>query len=109
ADALFASLKIMVHQKATHEHEIPVVKTIATEGTGIAELAAAIDIFFAQHHGHTEHKVHLMTEKCWQILQAERMKGLDKKEVYRQISGQINQKGFNLYSFAKKMLHSIQS
>jgi len=104
ADALYASLKIMVHQKATEEREIPVVKTIATEGKGIDELAESIDRYFADFHSHTEHKVHLLTEKCWQILQAERMKDLNKKQISEELATLINEPGFNLYTFAKNLL-----
>ncbi len=104
ANALFASLKIMVHQKATDKHEIAVVKTIATENKGIDELARSIDEFFNIFHSNTTHKVHLLTEKCWQILQAQRMKDLDKKHISETIAKMVDDPEFNLYSFANKLL-----
>lgn len=108
ADALYASLQITLHQKAKDEPETPVIKTIAVEGKGITELTEAIDSFFNQLHSHTEHKLHLLTEKCWQLLQAERMKDFSKKEVKDEIERNSNDSGFNLYSFAKKLLAAKQ-
>lgn len=101
ADAMYASLKIMVHQKSTDETEIAVIKTIATQGVGIAELDAAIEHFFKAQNTGTEHKLHLYTEKCWQLLLAERMKDISKADLKKHIAASINKKGFNLYNFAK--------
>lgn len=105
ADALYASLRIMVHQKATMDYEIPVVKTVATENKGIADLAANIDQYFNRLNTHTEHKIHLMAEKCWQIIQAQRMKDIDKKKIYTEITLKINDPGFNIYSFAQNLIN----
>ncbi len=104
ADALFANLKMMVHQKATGNEEIPVLKTIATEQKGIPELANAINDFFAHAGAHKEHKLQLVTEKCWQLLQAERMKGFDKTSLKQALNSAMNRPGFNLYAFTKELL-----
>jgi len=104
ADALYANLRIMVHQKAGAGFEIPVVKTVATEGKGITELAAAIDTFFTHAGAHKEHKLQLATEKCWQLLQAERMKNFDKVFIKQKLNDNIGKAGFNLYAFAKELL-----
>lgn len=101
ADAMYASLKIMVHQKSTGETEIPVIKTIATQDAGIAELDAAIEGFFKHQHTDTEHKLHLYTEKCWQLLVAQRMKDIGKADLKTRIADSINKKGFNLYNLAR--------
>lgn len=107
ADAMYTNLKIMVHSKARHGHELPVIKTIATEGTGINELANAIDNFFATAGSHNDHKLQLATEKCWQLLQADRMKGFDKSALKKQLSEQLFRPGFNLYAFTKELLASL--
>ncbi|MCB0696574.1 MAG: methylmalonyl Co-A mutase-associated GTPase MeaB [Chitinophagaceae bacterium] len=104
ADALFASLRIMVHQKATNAGEIPVIKTIATEGTGITQLAESIDNYFDHLNSHSEHKVILLTEKCWQILQAQRMKGLDKTSIKKELASALTRPDFNLYAFTRHIL-----
>lgn len=106
ADAMYANLKIMVHNKAHEGQELPVIKTIATEGKGIAELANAIDSFFTTAGSHKDHKLQLATEKCWQLLQAERMKNFDKTALKNELSEQLFRPGFNLYAFTKQFLSS---
>lgn len=106
ADAMYANLKIMVHNKAHEGRELPVIKTIATEGKGIAELANAIDTFFATAGSHKEHKLQLAAEKCWQLLQAERMKAFDKSALKKDLSEQLFLPGFNLYAYTKRLLSS---
>lgn len=109
ADAMYASLKIMVHQKASADYEIPVIKTVATVNKGIEELATAIDEFFVQHKTNTEHKVHLLTEKCWQLLQANRMKGINKKSIRDAVAENIHTRDFNLYAFTQKLSEAIDN
>lgn len=109
ADAMYASLKIMVHQKSDGEHEIPVVKTIATQNTGIPELAKAIDTYFEQRQSNNEHKVHLYTEKCWQLLVAERMKGISKKDLKNRIEQNLQADDFNLYSFTRQIAQDFDN
>lgn len=108
ADAMYANLKTMVHQKAKDGREVPVVKTIATEAKGMQELASAIDGFFVYAENHNEHKLQLATEKCWQLLQAERMKNFDKSSLKNVLAGKLFQPGFNLYAFTKDILASAQ-
>src|SRR5690606_9305859 len=101
---LYANLRIMVHQKAGHGPETQVVKTVATEDKGIADLANAIEEFFARAGVHNEHKLQLATEKVWQLLQAERMKGFDKTAVKQTLAEALDKPGFNLYTFTKQVL-----
>lgn len=109
ADAMYASLRIMVHEKSDGEYEIPVVKTIATQNTGIPELAAAIDAYFEQQQSNNEHKLHLYTEKCWQLLIAERMKGISKKDLKTQIEQNLASEDFNLYSFTRRIAQNFDN
>ncbi len=109
ADTMYANLKIMVHEKAGRGLEVPVIKTIATESKGIPELATVIDAFFAQADIHNEHKLQLATEKCWQLLQAERMKSFDKFMLKKALSDKLFQPGFNLYAFTKELLASANA
>ncbi len=109
ADAMYANLKIMAHQKAGDGNEVQVIKTIATEAKGIEELAAAIDSFFNQTINHSDHRLQLATEKCWQLLQAERMKIFNKSNLRAALSEEINKPGFNLYAFTKDMLNTTQT
>lgn len=109
ADSMYANLRIMVHQKARDGHEVQVIKTIATESKGIEDLVAAIDKFFIQTTNNSEHKLQLTTEKCWQLLQAERMKIFDKPGIKKTLSEKINNPEFNLYAFTRDMLNTHQA
>lgn len=101
AEALYRNLRILVHEKATDKHEIAVVKTIATKSEGIEALANAIEKYL-QLQERSGKKLHLLTEKSWQIIQARRMKGLTKALLYADIERSINLEHFNLYSFVRK-------
>ena len=101
AETLFRNLRILVHEKATDGDEIPVIKTIATTKTGVNELANAIDTYFEQHHSIPEKRAHLLTEKCWQLIQQERMKGISRTEINKAISAAMLVPDFNLYAFAR--------
>ena len=103
ADAMYANLRIMAHQKAgADEVETPVIKTIATEQKGIIELVEAINDFFTKTAGNNEKKLQLLTEKCWQLIQASRMKDVNKALLAGELKTMMNQEDFNLYTFAKK-------
>lgn len=107
ADALFKSLKIMVHSKEA-EYETPVVKTIATTNTGINELATHIETYLQNQSDNKEQKLNLLTEKCWQIIQSLATKDIDKHKLKTTISAQINTADFNIYKFAANVLKRQQ-
>lgn len=109
ADALYASLKTMVHQKATETFETPVIKTIATQNIGVDTLAGAIENFLAGHSALQENRLHLLTEKCWQLIQAGRMKDLSKTGIKNKIAERIHNPDFNLYAFTKHIIQQSTS
>ena len=81
ADKLFQNLRILVHEKAGMGKEIPVLKTVATEKKGVEELAAAVEEYFAGQNSLPGKRLHLLAEKSWQLIQAERMSGISKKAL----------------------------
>ncbi len=104
ADALYASLRIMVHQKAgADEQETPVIKTIATKSDGIAELTEAINKFFNNNH-FNDKKLYLLTEKCWQLIQANRMQDVNKTLLKDELAAIMNNDEFNLYTYTQKYM-----
>lgn len=105
ADAMYSSLRIMVHEKATDKGEIPVIKTIATQKEGIEQLTEAIDSFLKQHDGMHTRKLQLLTEKAWQLIQADRMKDINRQELYQQIEKATTAPDFNIYSFTGDMIN----
>lgn len=103
ADTLYRNLRILVHEKADNGDEIPVIKTVATERNGVAELAKAIEQYFATHNNAPDKRLHLLTEKCWQLLVQERMKDINRRQLAQQIANAMQQPGFNLYAFAQSL------
>ncbi len=104
AEALYRNLRILAHEKAGDTTETPVVKTVATTGQGIEELANAITQFLAGQNAVPEKRLHLLTEKCWQLIQAQRMKGLSQRQLHDALAKAVTQEGFNLYTFTKEFL-----
>lgn len=104
AEALYRNLRILAHEKANDDAETPVVKTIATSGEGVAEVAAAITQFLDTQNTLPEKRLHLLTEKSWQLIQAQRMKGISQQQLKTALADAINRDGFNLYTFTKDFL-----
>ncbi len=108
AETLYRNLRIMVHEKAANGKEVPVIKTIATNGTSIDELAKAVENYFEEHNTLPEKRLHLLAEKSWQIIQGQRMKDIDKNKLVHMLEKALKQPGFNIYAFTKKFTEQIQ-
>lgn len=81
-----------------HYHEVPVVKTIASQKEGIKEL---LDIIL-----HQLQKAHvsgrnfwLLAEKAYFLIEQRRMKGVDKAVLKKEIETLYQKGNFNLYKF----------
>jgi LAO/AO transport system kinase len=98
ADEFVKNLKYLAHSKA-NDCEIPVIKCVATTGTGIDELMEKI----IEHHHSIKHadekQLHLLTEKAYQLIQQKRMKNISKTELQRKLFGEKKKIDFNLYRF----------
>ncbi|MEO9021053.1 MAG: methylmalonyl Co-A mutase-associated GTPase MeaB [Ginsengibacter sp.] len=102
ADSFYYALRQMLGPILnTTSTRIPIFKTIASEKKGIAELYKKMNSMEFNSSGQ---KLHLMTEKVWALIQNQRMKGIDKVELERQISIALDEPGFNIYLFAKRYL-----
>jgi LAO/AO transport system kinase len=99
ADTFVRNLRLMLapafHQTTT---AIPVIKTIATDKTGLAELATAIEQHQQEVH-HSERKDWLLTERAWKLIQQHRMKGINKQVLKDKIASLRSKGTFNLFSF----------
>lgn len=102
AESLFRSLKMLVHEKANAEDEIPVIKTIATEYRGLEELSTAIKKYLSNQQELSEKRIHLLTEKSWELIRAHRMKKLDKSTLKEAITTSLKEPDFNIYTFTQK-------
>lgn len=80
--------------------QIPVIKTVASEKEGIAELYKKINEW--QFDNQSQAKINLLTEKIWFLIQNGKMKNFDKEKMKIEILEASSNPHFNMYSFAKK-------
>lgn len=99
SEALYKTLQRLVHE---HAGRTPVLKTTATDGAGIPELAQAVESEL-QGSVLSEKRIWLLTEKCWRLIQELRMADLDKKLLAAQLTKAATEAGFNLYGFVRRM------
>ncbi len=104
AEGLYRNLRILAHEKAGGNKEVPVLKTVATSSTGINELANAIEAFLSDQNSIPEKRLHLLTEKCWQLIQAHRMRDIDQLQLQTRLKTALADPHFNLYSFTEQYL-----
>jgi LAO/AO transport system kinase len=103
ADSFVRHLRSMLAPTFSHHSkEIPIVKTIAATRQGIEELWTAIDLN-NQIETIPQRKAWLLTERAYQLIQAKRMKDIDKKKIKEQIESLLLTNSFNLYSFVQNL------
>lgn len=96
ADEFVKNLKILSHSKAS-DWEIPVVKCVASQYIGIDELINVVEQHTHFISTNAERKVHLLTEKAYQLIQQKRMKDISKLALYELIKIKITESDFNIY------------
>jgi len=81
-----------------HYHEVPVVKTVASQKEGIQQL---MDIILHQlQKSHlTDRSFWLLAERAYYLIQQKRMKDIDKAELKKEIEATYQKGNFNLYKF----------
>jgi LAO/AO transport system kinase len=85
-----------------HYNEVPVIKTVASQKTGVKEL---LDIILHQlQKAHvTDKKFWLLAEKAYWLIQQNKMKDVTKDDLMKKIELAYQQnKTFNLYQFVKQ-------
>ena len=100
AESLINSLKAMLHDFSSHQ--IEVIKTIASKMEGIDNLSLAIDRVLKQTDIHKERKLALTLEKCWRIIQHNKMKTINKSELELALKQSFENTNFNIYNFCNK-------
>lgn len=94
ADTFLKNLKLMI-QPATN---IPAIKTVASQKTGITELYTAIGKALQQVNA-SDIKYRLLAEKAYHLIQKQRMKDISKEELAEEIK---KEEVSNIYAFVKK-------
>ena len=81
-----------------HYHEVPVIKTIASQKTGIAELLEII-LHLSQKAHVSDRTFWLLAEKAFYLIEQKRMKDVDKAALKKEIEALYQKGNFNLYQF----------
>lgn len=83
-------------------HDVPVVKTIASQHKGINELFEKIQLVIRNKRSTDKH-IWLLTERAYHLIQAKKMAGIDKKLIFESIQSRITTDSkFNLYRFVEE-------
>ncbi len=104
AEGLYRNLRMMVHEKAGLNREIQVIKTIATDATGVKELADEVNNCLENNKGNVEKKIQLLADKSWQIIQNRRMKDIDYRHLKFALMAAYQDEEFNIYRFVDGLL-----
>lgn len=106
ADQFVKNLRLMLAPAfSKHYHEVPVIKTVASQKEGIKELQEIILHELQKSHV-TDKKFWLLAEKAYWLLQQQRMKDVNKADLAKQIEAIYRQsKTFNLYKFVEAVSH----
>jgi LAO/AO transport system kinase len=99
ADLLVKNLRQMLAPAfSKHYHEVPVIKTVASQKQGITEL---LDIILHQSQkSHVSDRTFwLLAEKAFYLIEQKRMKDIDKATLKKEIEAQYKLGNFNLYQF----------
>jgi LAO/AO transport system kinase len=100
ADTFVRNLRMMLAPTfAVHQDEVQIIKTVASEHKGLAELSDAIDKHLKQQAKNDKH-YWLLAEKVWKLIETNRMKDISKKQIAESIK-KSDHASFNLYRFAK--------
>jgi LAO/AO transport system kinase len=99
ADIFVKNLKLMLAPTfGTHYNDVPVLKTVASEKKGIAELIDTIQQLLHKTH-HSDKKFWLLAERAYYLIAQKRMKDIDKAEIKKEIEKAWQTGSFNLYKY----------
>jgi len=101
ADQFVHHLKQMMAPSFSNtSYQIPIIKTIAAQKTGIPELAEAIAAHQLQLQDPTR-KNWLLTQKALRLIQQKRMKDIDATQLLAAISAKSQDPQFNIFEFVQ--------
>jgi LAO/AO transport system kinase len=102
ADRFVNNLRQMLAPSFTHKQlTIEVVKTIAHQREGLADLSTAITAVLQQLPSN-DRKYWLLAEKAWHLIQMHRMQGISKSMLKKEMTEAAASGELNLYSFVKR-------
>ena len=80
-----------------------ILKTVASQKAGIPELFNNI-VLHQQQEQSSVRKIGLLAQKAYQLIQQERMKGVDTDKLTEKLAAEASSRDFNLYRFVKEFL-----
>ena len=99
ADTFVKNLQQMLAPTfSKHYNEVPIVKTVASQKEGIAELLDIIQHQLQKSHL-TDKTFWLLAERAFYLIEQKRMKGIDKVALKKEIELAYQKGDFNLYKF----------
>ena len=102
ADTFVKALRLMLAPAFNqHTTEVPIVKTIAANGTGLSHLYDKIKELEKLYTINNK-RLWLLTERAWHLVQHQRMKDLSKEAMAKELSAVFQKEGFNLYQFVRQ-------
>lgn len=104
ADIFVKNLRLMLAPAYSRNKDIPILKTVASQRKGIAELANKIQAVSSQAVK-SEKKSWLMAERVYQLIQRKKMSLIHKNDIKKAIEAVADHHDFNLFKFAKEYLN----
>jgi LAO/AO transport system kinase len=101
ADEFARHLRMLAHSRQHGIWEIPVIKTVATQEAGAAELADRITEHRQKEASKADRKADLLAEKAFQLIQAQRMRSVQREQLQKEIKKLLEGGTFNLYRFVR--------
>ena len=92
----------MVHEKALGQTEVPVIQTIASNRSGVDQLAEAIEIHLGTESVNNNRQWVLLLAKCYQLLQKKLLKKIDVNMLESHLKSAFLKTDFNIYHFINK-------
>ena len=91
-------LQQMISPGEKEQERTPIIKMVATKDEGVADFFKAI-LEELKNENAGKRKKHLLAEKAWQLLVAEKMRLIDKKQFQQALNDASTNNNFNLYKF----------
>lgn len=99
ADLFVKNLRQMLAPSfSKHYHEVPVVKTVASQNSGVKELNDMMLKMLQKSHL-TDKTFWLLAERAFYLIEQKRMKDIDKAVLKKEIEKLYPKGNFNLYKF----------
>jgi LAO/AO transport system kinase len=104
ADVFVKNLRMMLAPTfSSHKNEVPIIKTVASEGKGLDELYKTI-VELQKKEEFNEKKHLLISEKIYHLIQKEKMKHVDKEKLKEDVQKYMKDPHFNVYRLAQNYL-----